>query len=110
MPPTGGSTSPATGAPSTAASRGGGSELSHPANAVGPPGGTMDLREIAMKRSRLARLALSLLVVAPLVMPVTGVSAPPARLELTHPAGGHEVHVSAPAVTATADGRPLVAW
>jgi hypothetical protein len=54
------------------------------------------------------RLALALLLAAPL----TGASpAPPAgRLELTHPAGGHEVHVSAAAVAAGPDGRPILAW
>jgi hypothetical protein len=60
-----------------------------------------------MKRSRVAPLLLLLL--AP---PVAGAGAPAptARLELAHPAGGHEVHVSAPAVAMGADGKPLVAW
>jgi hypothetical protein len=34
----------------------------------------------------------------------------PARLELTHPAAGHGVHVSAPALIADRGGQPLVAW
>jgi hypothetical protein len=36
--------------------------------------------------------------------------AAPARLELTHPAGGHEVQVSPPAVAIDGDGQPIVAW
>jgi len=58
-----------------------------------------------MKRSRVAPLLLLLLA-----LPVAGAPAPPARLELAHPAGGHEVHVSAPAVAMGADGKPIVAW
>ena len=60
-----------------------------------------------MKRSRVASLLLLLLA-----LPVAGAgaAAPPARLELAHPAGGHEVHVSAPAVAMGADGKPIVAW
>jgi hypothetical protein len=34
----------------------------------------------------------------------------PARLEITHPARGHEVHVSGAAVAVGADGTPVVAW
>jgi hypothetical protein len=58
-----------------------------------------------MKRSRVI-----LLLVLLLAAPGAGFPAPPARLELTHPVGGHEVHVSAPAVAAAGDGQPLVAW
>ena len=32
------------------------------------------------------------------------------RLEIVHPPGGHEVHVSAPAVAVDRDGQPIVAW
>lgn len=56
-----------------------------------------------MKRPH-ALLPLLLLLLA---APVAGA---PARLELTHPAGGHDVHVSAPALARSADGQPLVAW
>ena len=57
-----------------------------------------------------SRLVLLLLLV--LAMPVAGVGAPTpaARLELAHPAGGHEVHVSAPALAVGGDGQPIVAW
>lgn len=60
-----------------------------------------------MIRARLV-LALGLLV----ALPAAGIGAPtPAvRLELAHPAGGHEVHVSPPALALAADGAPLVAW
>jgi hypothetical protein len=37
-------------------------------------------------------------------------AAPPARLEITHPAKGHEVHVSGAAVAVGGDGEPIVAW
>jgi hypothetical protein len=57
-----------------------------------------------MKRSRVI-----LLLVLLLAAPGAGFPAPPARLELTHPVGGHEVHVSAPAVAAAGDGQPLLA-
>jgi hypothetical protein len=68
-----------------------------------------------MKRSRVVRLAPPVLVLLALSMSQLGLSrgatpVPPARLELTHPAGGHDVHVSASAVALGADGRPLVAW
>jgi hypothetical protein len=68
-----------------------------------------------MERSRVVRLVPSVVVLLGLIASQLGVSraaapAPPARLELTHPAGGHEVHVSAPAVAPGVDGRPLVAW
>ena len=58
-----------------------------------------------MKRSGLALLALLF------TLPAAGVGAPaPARrLEVAHPAGGHEVHVSAPAVADGPDG-PVIAW
>jgi len=36
--------------------------------------------------------------------------AAPVRLELTHPAGGHEVQVSPPAVAIDRQGQPIVAW
>jgi cytochrome c len=47
-----------------------------------------------------------------LAPPVAGVGAPapPRRLELAHPPGGHEVRVSAPALAVDAGGRPIVAW
>jgi hypothetical protein len=61
--------------------------------------------EMAMKRSGLTLLALLF------TLPAAGIGAPaPARrLEVAHPAGGHEVHVSAPAVADGADG-PVIAW
>jgi len=68
--------------------------------------------EMAMTRSGTARLARRLTLSAVLLaLPVagTGAPAPARRLEVTHPAGGHEVHVSAPAVAEGADG-PVVAW
>jgi hypothetical protein len=37
-------------------------------------------------------------------------AATPARLEVTHPARGHEVHVSDAAVGVAGDGAPIVAW
>ena len=37
-------------------------------------------------------------------------AAAPTRGELTHPAGGHEVQVSAPAVAVDGDAQPIVAW
>jgi len=37
-------------------------------------------------------------------------AAPPARLEITHPPGGHGVGVSGAAVAVTADGAPIVTW
>jgi len=48
----------------------------------------------------------------PWLVVVTGAGAAPPleRLELVHPAGGHEVHVSPPALGLLPDGRPLVAW
>jgi hypothetical protein len=61
--------------------------------------------EMAMTRSRTI-LALLLLLAAP----VAGTGAPADRLEIAHPAGGHEVQVSAPAVAAGVDGKPVVAW
>jgi len=67
---------------------------------------------MVMTRSGTARLTRRLTLSAVLVaLPVagTGAPAPARRLEVTHPAGGHEVHVSAPAVVEGADG-PLVAW
>lgn len=45
-----------------------------------------------------------------LAVALTSVGAAPARLELTHPAGGHEAHVSAPALAVDGAGRPIVAW
>jgi hypothetical protein len=37
-------------------------------------------------------------------------AATPARLELTHPAKGHEVQISAAAVGVAGDGAPVIAW
>jgi hypothetical protein len=46
-----------------------------------------------------------------LAVPLADAGSPaPARLELTHPAAGHEVHVSAPALAVDGAGRPIVAW
>ena len=39
-----------------------------------------------------------------------GAASPPARLEIMHPASGHEVHVSGAAVAVAGDGAPVVAW
>jgi hypothetical protein len=54
----------------------------------------------------------TLLVLGILAVPVAGGPAPagPVRHELTHPAGGHDVHVSAPALAVDAEGKPIVAW
>jgi hypothetical protein len=60
-----------------------------------------------MTRSRTV-LPLLLLLAVPVAS--AGAPTPPPRLEITHPAGGHEVHVSAAAVAAGSDGRPIVAW
>src|SRR5262245_13628568 len=62
--------------------------------------------------ARVRRLALLIALFAlPLALPIAGMgaSAPIRRLEMTHPAGGHEVQVSALAVADGADG-PLLAW
>ena len=37
-------------------------------------------------------------------------AASPARLELTHPAKGHEIHLSGAAAGVTRDGAPIIAW
>jgi hypothetical protein len=55
-----------------------------------------------------SRLALPLLLA--LALPGAGAPAPPRRVELVHPPGGHDVHVSAPALAVDAGGRPIVAW
>jgi hypothetical protein len=62
--------------------------------------------EMEMRRT-LVSVVLTALLAAPATVP--GADAP-ARLELAHPAGGHEVQVSAPAVAVDADGQPIVAW
>jgi hypothetical protein len=76
----------------------------------------MEMAMMPFATTRLARrLVLSAVLLglpaALLTLPGAGTGAPaPARkLEIAHPAGGHEVHVSAPAVVETPDG-PLVAW
>ena len=56
-----------------------------------------------MRRALAALLSLALLT-APVL------AAPPARLDFAHPAGGHEVQVSPPAVAVDRDGAPIVAW
>ena len=57
------------------------------------------------------RHALALLAPAvALATALAGAAPPPARLELTHPARGHQVSVSGAAVAVTADGAPVVAW
>jgi hypothetical protein len=61
-----------------------------------------------------ARRRLSLLLIL-LALPLAGAgpsasSTSPGRLELRHPAGGHDVHVSAAAVAVGPDGRPILAW
>jgi hypothetical protein len=55
-----------------------------------------------------ARIGPVLLLV--LALPGAGATAGPARLELAHPAAGHDVHVSPPALAVGADGAPVVAW
>jgi hypothetical protein len=50
------------------------------------------------------------LTVPLLVLLVAPVAAIPSRLELAHPADGHEVLVSAPAIAVDAAGQPVVAW
>jgi hypothetical protein len=56
-------------------------------------------------------VALLALAVVPLAVPLAGIGGTPPirRLEMAHPAGGHEVHVSAPAIADGVDG-PLIAW
>src|SRR5262245_52261774 len=78
-------------APSMAASPGNGSEM------------TM--------RTRSVLLVGILMLVAAVAGTRAGASAPvtPARVEIDHPASGHEVHLSAPAIAVDRDG-PLVAW
>jgi hypothetical protein len=62
---------------------------------------------MAMEVRRAVALVLVLLVV-----PAVGVGAPapPSRVELAHPAAGHDVHVSPPALAVDAAGKPIVAW
>src|SRR5262245_17514448 len=66
---------------------------------------------ISPARTLALLIALVALAVVPLFAPVAGLGATPPirRLEMTHPAGGHEVQVSAPAIADSADG-PLIAW
>lgn len=45
-----------------------------------------------------------------LTVAAAGLPAAPARLELAHPAAGHDVHVSAPGLAVGGDGAALVAW
>jgi hypothetical protein len=52
----------------------------------------------------------ALLAITCLFLPVGGDAAPPARLELAHPAAGHEVHLSSPALAVDRDGQPIVVW
>jgi hypothetical protein len=70
-------------------------------------------RFLKLLRARtLARpAALLALAAVALAVPLAGIGATPPirRLEMTHPAGGHEVHVSAPAVADGVDG-PVIAW
>jgi hypothetical protein len=56
-----------------------------------------------MRRPSVALLFLVPLIAAP------GAAAPP-RGEFPHPAGGHEVQVSPPAVAVDREGQPIVAW
>jgi hypothetical protein len=60
-----------------------------------------------MKPSHTVSLLLLLLSLA---VAAGGAAAPPGRLELAHPAAGHDVHVSAPALAVDSEGHPLVAW
>ena len=55
--------------------------------------------------NRTALLTAALALVAGLAGAAT-----PARLELTHPAKGHEVQLSAAAVSVVRDGAPIIAW
>jgi hypothetical protein len=57
-----------------------------------------------------SRILLSLLLLLALPVAGAGAPSPPPPLELVHPAGGHDVHVSAPALAVDATGKPLVAW
>src|SRR5262245_57779160 len=71
------------------------------------------IRSASIPPARKLALAVALVALAavPLATPLTGMGAPPPirRLEMTHPAGGHEVHVSAPAIADSTDG-PMIAW
>ena len=53
---------------------------------------------------------LALIALAALLAGAGPTATPPGRLEITHPARGHEVHVSGAAVTVGADGTPVVVW
>jgi hypothetical protein len=56
-----------------------------------------------MRRAGLLAAALSLVA-------VLASAAAPARLELTHPAKGHEIHLSGAAAGVAGDGAPIIAW
>ena len=56
-----------------------------------------------------ALLASALALMAALAGAAPGTT-PPARLELTHPPGGHGVTVSGASVAVTGDGSPIVTW
>jgi len=61
----------------------------------------------------MALVARCCLVVTLALSPVAGFAAGPlsgARIEITHPGKGHEVHLSAPAVAVGRDGKVLVTW
>ena len=63
--------------------------------------------------TRLRALASALVLAGPLVAGAAAEGATVTlgtRLELTHPAAGHEAHVSAPGLGVTADGAPLLTW
>lgn len=56
------------------------------------------------------RRALSVLALFVLLTSLTGATAVPARLELTHQAKGHGVQISSAALAAGKSGEPLLAW
>jgi hypothetical protein len=58
----------------------------------------------------MSRIALAITLTLLLAIAGAGATPPAERLELEHPAGGHEVHVSPPALALLPDGAPLVAW
>jgi hypothetical protein len=56
------------------------------------------------------RRAPTLLTAGVVLVAALATAAPAPRLEITHPAQGHEIHVSGAAVAVGRDGEPVVAW
>jgi hypothetical protein len=56
------------------------------------------------------KFALALLAPGAALVAALAAAAPAARLEITHPARGHQIPVSGAAVAVAPDGAPVVAW